>query len=93
MTTDSTAPPRATQNAVPVTPAPNPHAAAAGPETPRPNRVAQLVPGAGVDEAATTPSAAGTHQFSQAQLGALAQLLQRGAGDAGVQEGRSRYLP
>lgn len=86
MSTDSSAPPLSTQNAIPVTPAPNPHAAS-GPETPRPNRVAQLMPGAGVEGSSSTPSATGTHQFSQEQLGALAQLLQRGAGDAGPQEG------
>ncbi|KAJ9096865.1 hypothetical protein QFC20_006333 [Naganishia adeliensis] len=85
MSTDSSAPPLSTQNAIPVTPAPNPHAAS-GPETPRPNRVAQLMPGAGVEGSSSTPSATGTHQFSQEQLGALTQLLQRGAGDAGPQE-------
>lgn len=74
---------------VPVTPAPASNASAVIPETPAPKRATGV---RGIAE--ETPSAAGQgHQFSEAQLGALAALLQGSQAAGGSQEGRSRSSP
>jgi hypothetical protein len=78
--------PTAPSTQVPFTPAPAPNAGTAVPETPAPKRATGVR-----DVAEETPSVGGSgHQFSQAQLGALAALLQgSGAGTGVVQEGKA----
>lgn len=81
--------PPAPSTQVPFTPAPPANSGTTVPETPAPKRAT------GVREVAEeTPSVGGSgHQFSQAQLGALAALLQgSGAGTGVVQEGMALML-
>lgn len=69
---------------VPVTPAPTSTAGAAIPATPAPKRATGIR-----DVPEDTPSAAQGYQFSEAQLGALAAVLQGTRAAGGAQEGQS----
>ncbi|GHJ86434.1 hypothetical protein NliqN6_2836 [Naganishia liquefaciens] len=66
---------------VPITPAPASTVTDTVPATPAPKRVTGIR-----DAPEDTPSAAQTHQFSEAQLGALAALLQGSRAAGGAQE-------
>ena len=73
---------------VPVTPATTSIPSTAIPATPAPKRATGIR-----DVPEDTPSAAQGYQFSEAQLGALAAVLQGTRAGSGAQEGRSpRYV-